>query len=46
VLDLVAARERVVGCLDRYGMDLERADDYAQASQDFSTMNNQFLLEA
>ncbi len=47
VLKLLAARERVVGYVyDGYWMDLGRPDDYAQASQDFETMKQQFLPEA
>jgi NDP-sugar pyrophosphorylase family protein len=44
VLKLVEAGERVLSFpYDGYWMDLGRPDDYAQASEDFSSMRDQFL---
>lgn len=46
VLKLIAAGEKVVGYLfDGYWMDLGRPDDYAQAIEDFASMQEQFLPE-
>lgn len=44
VLKMIAAGERVCGySFDGYWMDLGRPDDYAQASEDFTLMRDQFL---
>lgn len=46
VLKMIAAGEKVVGyAFDGYWMDLGRADDYAQAAEDFASMRSQFLPE-
>jgi NDP-sugar pyrophosphorylase family protein len=46
VLKMIAAGERVCGyAFDGYWMDLGRPDDYAQASEDFACMREQFLPE-
>ena len=46
VLNMIAAGEKVVGYpFDGYWMDLGRPDDYAQASEDFISMRDQFLPE-
>ena len=46
VLRLIAAGEKVVGyAFDGYWMDLGRPDDYAQATEDFTNMRDQFLPE-
>jgi NDP-sugar pyrophosphorylase family protein len=46
VLKLIAAGERVCGySFDGYWMDLGRPDDYAQATEDFASMREQFLPE-
>ena len=46
VLKMIAAGERVCGyAFDGYWMDLGRPDDYAQASEDFAYMREQFLPE-
>jgi NDP-sugar pyrophosphorylase family protein len=46
ILKLIADRQRVCGyTFDGYWMDLGRPDDYAQANQDFSNMQAQFLRE-
>jgi len=46
VLKLLAAGEKVLGYpYSGYWQDLGRADDYAQANQDFETMRSQFLPE-
>lgn len=44
VLKMLAAGEKVCGYkFDGYWMDLGSPDDYAQASEDFLTMQDQFL---
>jgi len=46
VLNMIAAGETVVGYpFDGYWMDLGRPDDYAQATEDFVSMRDQFLSE-
>lgn len=46
VLNMISAGEKVVGYpFDGYWMDLGRPDDYAQASEDFISMRDQFLPE-
>ena len=46
VLKLIAAGEKVLGYpFSGYWQDLGRADDYAQANQEFSAMKSQFLPE-
>jgi len=46
VLKMIAAGEKVVGYgFDGYWMDLGRPDDYAQATEDFMNMREQFLPE-
>lgn len=46
VLNMIAAGEKVCGYkFDGYWMDLGRPDDYAQASADFETMQDQFLAK-
>jgi len=46
VLNMIAAGETVVGYpFDGYWMDLGRPDDYAQATEDFVSMRDQFLPE-
>ena len=46
VLKMLAAGEKVLGyAFDGYWMDLGRPDDYAQATEDFASMREQFLPE-
>jgi NDP-sugar pyrophosphorylase family protein len=46
VLKLIAAGEKVSGyAFNGYWMDLGRPDDYAQATEDFTSMRSQFLPE-